>query len=172
MPKQVHPVAGQFQQSENLRERYKAIPHPDDLHVTLFFIGSMDEQKLEDLEESLQEAALSHRPFEIRLDRFDFFGPKTGPRVVYLGLEESRPLQLLQQDVTRAVGRSLGLPPEGKQFTPHVTIAKKRKTDERLEFSPEPLGPISVSVQSFQLFTIHPALNPKYETVRSFMLGS
>ncbi|SIT84726.1 RNA 2',3'-cyclic phosphodiesterase [Edaphobacillus lindanitolerans] len=171
MPEQVRPIAEDFQESKDLRKHYKSIPHPEDLHVTLFFIGALDGEKVAALSDSLHSAAQRHAPFVARLDRFDFFGSAAGPRVVYLGFSPSKPLADLQKDVTDAVARSIGAPRKDNRFTPHVTIAKKRKTDEHPGFHPEQLDPSDIAVSSFELFTIHPSRNPKYETVETFKLG-
>lgn len=171
MPEKVRPFAARYQKDLKLDTRYKAIPHPEDLHVTLYFIGSCDEDKITGLSAGLRDLARSHSPFTIEMDRVDFFGSPRGPRVVYLGFAENRPLQSLQKDVSGTVHVELGLSPSRDRFTPHVTIAKKKKTEEPLSLSPEPFDPCLITVDSFQLFEIHPARSPKYVALETFKLG-
>ena len=95
---------------------------PENYHITLRFAGDID-----DVAASAFAAALS----EIRFDSFElsfnclgsFGGNK--PREVWAGLRLSEPLIRLQKAHERAA-RLSGLPPETRNFTPHVTLARLR----------------------------------------------
>ncbi|EMR06052.1 hypothetical protein C772_02032 [Bhargavaea cecembensis DSE10] len=121
---------------------------------------------------SVQLRSLSerHPGFTIQVDGFNFFGPSTGPRVTYLSVTKNMLLERLQKDVSAAVTAVTGLPSKDR-FVPHITIAKKRKTDERLALSSDLFDPYPVSVDNFHLFQIHPHNTPKYEPIETFPLG-
>ena len=61
-------------------------------------------------------------PFELEFSELGTFGGKD-PKVIYAGLKPSPPLERLQRAHDTAA-RSAGLPPEGKPFKPHVTLAR------------------------------------------------
>jgi 2'-5' RNA ligase len=150
---------------------YKVIPHVEDLHVTLHYLGAMEEQHLPIMKKSLTEIADDHSSFSIYIDGLSYFGPSSGPRVVYLSVRESAELPPFQRMIEVAVAKQLDMPISDR-FTPHVTIAKKRKTTDQVMIQKENFEAIEVSVHSFSLFTIHPEKSPKYEAIETFPLHS
>ena len=152
-----------------LREAYKIIPHIDDLHVTLFYIGPLSESKLAKLEERLSAIAASHSRFSLAVDGISFFGSKLGPRVIYLSIKEQLLLTNMQRDISNEVNNIIENPIPNR-FTPHITIAKKWKGLDDFLFDEEKRTPIEVAVHHFSLFSIHPNENPMYEETRKFRL--
>ena len=86
-----------------------------------------------------------------------------------MAVEESNALSNLQGEIDETVATQLGRPISDR-FTPHVTIAKKRKTTDQLDIQKEQWQPIEIPIASFALFTIHPDQSPKYEAVETFTL--
>ena len=138
-------------------------------HVTLFFLGATSAQSLPILTKALQTIADKHHSFTMHINGLSYFGPSSGPRVVYLAVEESNALSNLQREIDETVATQLGRPISDR-FTPHVTIAKKRKTTDQLDIQKEQWQPIEIPIASFALFTIHPDQSPKYEAVETFTL--
>ncbi|MFC7364614.1 MULTISPECIES: RNA 2',3'-cyclic phosphodiesterase [Bhargavaea] len=169
IPSDVQPIAEKYLSQYRLADRYKVVSHPEDLHITLFYLGACDDRMLAKLSARLRTIAEEHTAFTIQIDGFNFFGPPSGPRVTYLSVTKNRVLERLQKDVTAAVTEVTGLPSKDR-FVPHITIAKKRKTDERLSLSSDLFDPYPISVDCFQLFKVQPQRTPKYETVESFVL--
>jgi 2'-5' RNA ligase len=95
---------------------------PETYHMTLRFIGDVDHALARDLAEALDEIAA--RPIPITLDALDSFGGGR-PRVVLARARPNRALSELQAEHERAA-RVVGLPPEPRKFTPHVTLARLR----------------------------------------------
>lgn len=154
----------------HLTEAYKVIPHPEDLHVTLLYIGAMSEQSLPLLTKKLRIISERNTPFHIRIDGLSYFGSPSGPRVIYLSIEESEVLSTLQKDIDETVAAQLNRFVSDR-FTPHITIAKKRKTTDKIFIQKENWIPIEVPVSSFVLYTIHPEKYPKYEAFETFTLS-
>lgn len=158
-----------FKKKYELNTTYKVIPHVEDLHVTLFYLGAVKEQHLPLILNSLSEIAIDHSSFSLHIDGLSYFGPSSGPRVVYLSVSESMELLPLQREIEITVATQLNMPILDR-FTPHVTIAKKRKTMDKLLIQKEKFEPIEVPVYSFSLFTVHPKMSPKYEAIQTFQL--
>ena len=118
-----------FKKKYELDTAYKVIPHIDDLHVTLLYLGAVEEQQLPIIKNGLSEIAVNHSSFSIHIDGLSYFGPSSGPRVVYLSVRESKELSPLQREIEITVAKQLDMPISDR-FTPHVTIAKKRKTQD------------------------------------------
>lgn len=159
----------QVRERYRLRDTYKVIPHIEDFHVTLLYLGAVSEHRLSSLKQMLAVIAGRHLSFSIDIDGLSYFGSSSGPRVVYLAINHCVPLTSLQREINTAVSHHLALPLFNR-FVPHVTIAKKRKDSGPVFIEKETFKPIEVLVQSFSLFAVHPHKTPKYEAIESFHL--
>jgi RNA 2',3'-cyclic 3'-phosphodiesterase len=95
---------------------------PENYHVTLRFIGDIDGVAANEIAALLFR--INRKPFEVALQGLSSFGGKK-PRAVVASIAPSRPLIELQAELERLMQR-FGLDPEGRKFTPHVTLARLR----------------------------------------------
>src|SRR5271154_6942620 len=100
---------------------------PENYHVTLRFIGDIDDALARDIAGMLGGA--QRAPFELRLDGLLSFGGRK-PRAVVAAIPQVTPLMELQAEHERLLQR-LGLEPEGRKYTPHVTLARLRDSSSR-----------------------------------------
>jgi len=98
---------------------------PDNYHITLRFIGDVDGKTADEVVDSLDRLSNSLQ-FSIRLTHLGTFGGDK-PRALYAGVEPSEALSRLQAAQERVLQRA-GLPPEGRKFVPHVSLARLRGT--------------------------------------------
>ncbi|MBA1155076.1 RNA 2',3'-cyclic phosphodiesterase [Microvirga mediterraneensis] len=96
---------------------------PENYHLTLRFIGDIDERMADDVTSILGERR-QRAPLVITIDGLDTFGGGK-PRAVFARVAGSGELNELQAEQERLV-RQAGLPPETRRFTPHVTLARLR----------------------------------------------
>jgi 2'-5' RNA ligase len=96
---------------------------PDNYHVTLRFIGDIDDAMARDVVSALGEAR-RRAPLALALDRLASFGGER-PRALFARVEPSADLGDLQAEHERLM-RRIGLAPEKRKFTPHVTLARLR----------------------------------------------
>ncbi len=99
--------------------------NPEQLHLTLRFIGEVDGGVFQDIREGLAEIA--GKPFMLQLDGVGFFPPRGKPRVVWVGLRQSKELLQLRNRLESCLV-SLGLEPERRKFAPHITLARLKNT--------------------------------------------
>ncbi|MCM3743765.1 RNA 2',3'-cyclic phosphodiesterase [Sporosarcina luteola] len=166
-PASIEETVKLYRDKYGLSNTYKVIPHLEDLHITLLFIGALPEEKVVPLKESLAALADNHSNFPLTVDGLSFFGSPKGPRVVYMSVQQSKALDALQQDVASIGAGQLGIELDNR-FTPHITIAKKRKLHEESAIKKETCVPLPFHVNGFSLFRIHPSRTPKYEAVQTF----
>lgn len=95
----------------------------ENLHITLRFIGDVEEPVIDDIVAPL--ARIRAEPFPVTLTGAGHFESGRRVRAVWIGVEKSRPLMELQERIEAAVARA-GLPPEGRRFVPHITMARLR----------------------------------------------
>ncbi|MGE4219720.1 MAG: RNA 2',3'-cyclic phosphodiesterase [Alphaproteobacteria bacterium] len=91
------------------------------LHLTLRFIGEVEEGVAEDIDDALSR--IRQAPFDLALAELGLFSTGRNPRTLWAGVERSEPLARLQAKVETAV-IDAGLVPESRKFTPHVTLAR------------------------------------------------
>ncbi len=89
-------------------------------HITLRFIGDVQEPAAADLDEALSEIAVP--AFELELIRAGHFGEGADIHAVWAGVEDSAPLRRLAK-ANESAARAAGLKPETRLYTPHVTLA-------------------------------------------------
>jgi len=102
---------------------------PEDIHLTLKFLGDIQETQVDALRAVLSKAAASARPFTLEASGLGAFPNPRAPRVIWLGLHgsnddmgELRRLQAAVEDGAAA----LGFAKEARAFTPHLTLARIR----------------------------------------------
>ena len=96
------------------------------LHVTLKFLGQVDEARLPAIVGAL-EATASRRPrFEVAVRGLGAFPSASRPRVVWAGLEDVPALAALAGEIDAALA-ALGFPTESRPFAAHVTLGRQRE---------------------------------------------
>ena len=100
---------------------------PDNYHLTLRFIGDIDDALARDIAGLL--GRVQRRTFELRLDGLTSFGGRK-PRAVVAMATPIAPLIELQAEHERLLQR-MGLEPEGRKYIPHVTLARLRDASSR-----------------------------------------
>lgn len=99
---------------------------PENMHLTLRFIGEVDGAAFEDLVEALAEVVVE--PFELQVAGVGHFETRRQPTALWAGVRPSPALKRLQAKVERAA-QTAGFPPERRKFAPHVTLARLGDTD-------------------------------------------
>ncbi|MDK9719725.1 MAG: RNA 2',3'-cyclic phosphodiesterase [Rhodospirillales bacterium] len=130
---------------------------PETYHVTLAFIGDLDEGAAEELHEEL--STVRGKDFLLELSGVGSFESKGKLRALWAGVVLSEPLAILQGRVAAACVRA-GVKIEKRKFKPHVTLArfseqpsKAKLGDWLAAHSLMRLQPLAVT--SFVLFQSH-----------------
>jgi 2'-5' RNA ligase len=97
--------------------------NPEHYHLTLRFIGDIDDALAREIAFMLGRAR-RRLGFELRLDGLTSFGGRR-PRAVVATVAPTQQLYELQAEHERMMQR-VGLAPEGRKYTPHVTLARLR----------------------------------------------
>ena len=111
---------------ETLQRRQSGLPGakwrpPEALHVTLAFYGEASERTADDLASELTRAE-GGGAFEITLNGVGAFGDAHRSHTLWAGLERSERLKVLAGRC-RSAGERAGVPPEKREYRPHVTLA-------------------------------------------------
>lgn len=94
------------------------------MHLTLKFLGELDEDKIPLIRSSLEKTAKKFDVFSIQIKGTGAFPPgKKNPRVLWVGITENDSLHDLQTDVETEC-ELLGFPREKRKFSPHLTLGR------------------------------------------------
>ncbi|EJJ30461.1 MULTISPECIES: RNA 2',3'-cyclic phosphodiesterase [unclassified Rhizobium] len=92
----------------------------ENYHITLRFIGDVDGRTADEIVERLDR--IDRPEFQLRLEGIGSFGSKK-PHSIWAGVSPSPEMYALQGEIERICQR-IGLPPDPRKFTPHVTLAR------------------------------------------------
>jgi 2'-5' RNA ligase len=115
--------------SRELRRLAQALPRlrwvdPGTLHLTLSFLGGLDDEQLDKAIQATTDAAADEKPFTLHIGSLGMFGPPRSPRVVWSGVAGDIPSLLsLQKQLTARLAEQ-GFPPEERPYSPHLTLAR------------------------------------------------
>jgi RNA 2',3'-cyclic 3'-phosphodiesterase len=96
----------------------------ENYHLTLRFIGDVDNRTADEIVDRLDR--IDRPEFSISLSGIGSFGSKK-PHSVYAGVKQTEEMCALQGEIERICQR-IGLPPDPRKFTPHVTLARLRSS--------------------------------------------
>ena len=115
--------------SNQLRPEISAVRWvaPANFHLTLKFLGGIDEALVEPIEGRLREQLRLFPRFSINAKGLGVFPNPKQPRVLWVGLTGDR-LVALASRVESAL-QQLGFTPETRKFTPHLTIGRWRQAE-------------------------------------------
>ena len=124
-----------------LRKRREQLPvkwvRPENIHLSLKFLGDVDERREPELARALQQAAgtgVAPRPLALEIAGFGVFPDYHRPSVLWAGVTAEPALELLQHAVEQAFA-PLGFPTEARAFRPHVTVGRATRDARPRDFA-------------------------------------
>src|SRR5436305_3476300 len=146
---------------------------PAGIHLTLAFLGELDDEQLADAIQVAELAASQCSAFSYRLSRLGIFGAPEQPRVIWMGINEpSGSLQRLQRTLSRELARR-GFELDKRGFSPHLTLARVKApltSDEQQNFQRLIAGLLAglVSAQSYQVNALYVMKSELFRTGASY----
>ncbi|RLF38231.1 MAG: RNA 2',3'-cyclic phosphodiesterase [Thermoplasmata archaeon] len=148
----------------------------ENLHITLKFLGSTDEKKIDEIESVMRKSIKGMQPFVVKLRGVGFFPNERKIRVIWIGIEDEGKLAKIAKDMEEGLAR-IGFSREEKEFSPHLTIARvksQRKKENLLRIIDKyrrfEFGEIEVSNIRLKKSELTPK-GPIYTTLREVKLG-
>ena len=94
-------------------------------HLTLKFLGDVEEASAPRLVDAAERAAARHQPLQMHVREVGAFPNFRRARVVWIGVEQEPRLELVHHDLELACADA-GFEVEGRPFRPHITLARVR----------------------------------------------
>ena len=98
--------------------------NPTGIHLTLAFLGELDDEQLALVEQAAEIAAQQNHSFSYSLSHLGIFGSQRSPRVIWMGIDEPTGALIT---VHRALQQQLitqGFEVDTRPFSPHLTLAR------------------------------------------------
>ena len=93
------------------------------LHLTLQFLGNIEEEKVAQIEKVLQETGRESMPFSLEIRKLGVFPNLSRPRILWIGVYPAEVLSDLQGSLQQSL-EPLGFPVQDRPFHPHLTLLR------------------------------------------------
>ncbi|MCS7282551.1 MAG: RNA 2',3'-cyclic phosphodiesterase [Anaerolineae bacterium] len=136
--------------------------NPEGIHLTLKFLGDTPAAKLDAIRAALAAVASRSAPCAFTVGGLGCFPNARRPRVIWVGVQAiGGELAALQRAVEAAM-KPLGFPPEGREFTPHLTLGRVRD-----RVPPTDLSRLSALISSTEVGTLGEVTARCFALIRS-----
>jgi RNA 2',3'-cyclic 3'-phosphodiesterase len=104
--------------------------NPDNIHITLAFLGDTDEKMIKPISSMLKEKCNGSGKFELILKGSGVFRNLSDPRIIWTGIEPSEKLMHLNEIIMNGL-KNLAIKMEGRPFNPHLTIGRIKHLNDK-----------------------------------------
>jgi len=144
-------VNGLVNLQKKLKKDFNGVKWVDslNLHVTLKFLGEIEEYQLTSLFNRVKKTVKGFPPFDMSLKGLGFFPNSTKPRIIWVGVEQGNEyVSELWKEIEFSLQEE-GFPMSQKAFTPHVTLGRIRRIDKKI--------PVIKWINQYREFYLPPA---------------
>ena len=110
-----------------LQSKYSELParwtKKQNLHITLIFLGYVDQDEIPEILKTTEQIAKKHNAFSLVLNKICYGPPKKTPRMVWAIGEKSEELGKLQSDLDNSLS-NLSFKKQGRPRSAHITLAR------------------------------------------------
>jgi len=150
----------QFASSTGIKKSDVKWVNPENMHLTLKFLGEVKDEKVVDICNVVKDVAGRHKSFDIDIESVGYFGGRSA-KVLWVGTGQgSDNLSRLQKELEQQLALA-GWPEEARQFSGHLTLCRVRNpkaglklaqiAEEHKDFKLGVVSADSVSVYQSQL---------------------
>jgi len=106
---------------------------PQNIHITLKFLGDIEETLIDEIEQIMKDAVKEIKPFTMKLNGTGVFPNNNYVRVIWIGIKEAQIIETIVKTIDEHLSK-LGFKKEKRGFSPHLTIGrvKSAKNKQRL----------------------------------------
>jgi 2'-5' RNA ligase len=108
---------------------------PENIHITLRFLGDRPVKKIQIIAENLASFCPDAQSFKITSDHLDGFPDINNPKIIWAAVSEGERSILAVYHTTNEALARLGIPKEREDFIPHLTIARCKTAQESVSTS-------------------------------------
>jgi 2'-5' RNA ligase len=149
---------------------------PQNIHLTLKFLGERDDKKVKRISEILDEVAKVHTAFQIQINALGAFPNLNSPRVIWVGIDQGDvETKNIFKDLEDLICK-VGIPKEDRAFSSHITIGRTRspagreKLTQAITILGEEIGKVNLTFTAGSITLFKSTLTPKgpiYEVLKA-----
>lgn len=148
---------------------------PENIHITIKFLGDTDEKYIDAIEQSMKESIKGIKPFPIILRGTGVFPNQNYIKVIWVGIIDTGHIEPIAHAIDTSLA-SLGFKKENRGFSPHLTVGrvKTARNKEKLLKVIEHYNDEEFTVQEVQSIVLKKSeltsKGPIYTTLREVRL--
>ena len=129
---------------------------PENMHITVSFLGNTEEEKIECLKEKINSIKFS--PFQLILDKISAFPNISQPKVLWIGQDKPNTIiNQIYQSTVSIIQECNAQFDKKEQFIPHITLARiktkpSHRDIEKISKIASSLSPITCTIQSLTIY--------------------
>ncbi len=132
IPEDIQDKLGAIQQKLQQSAVHVSWVRSGNIHLTLKFLGNIQEDRIPKILSSLEESVKTSSPFQLQVGYAGAFPNIRYPRVIWIGVtdDENGSLKTLQKELESRLAK-LGFKKEKGRFQPHLTLGRVRSQKNR-----------------------------------------
>jgi 2'-5' RNA ligase len=123
LPETIKSALAELQQELKRSEADIRWVKPENIHLTLKFLGNIEEKLVDDIVKAIETTCNKYPEFDLEIKGMGVFPNIKSPRVIWVGVNSSEILTDLQHNIESEMA-ALGFEPENRKFTPHLTLGR------------------------------------------------
>jgi len=96
---------------------------PQNIHITLKFLGDIEEDQIDEIEQIMKDSVKEIKSFTIKLKGTGVFPNQNYIKVIWIGIKEAQPIETIAMNIDEKLSE-LGFKKEKRGFSPHLTIGR------------------------------------------------
>jgi len=96
---------------------------PQNIHITLKFLGDVEKDNIDDIEQIMKDSVKEIEPFTIKLNGTGVFPNQNYIRVVWMGIKDAEIIETISRSIDERLSQ-LGFKREKRGFSAHLTIGR------------------------------------------------
>lgn len=126
---------------------------PENIHLTIKFLGDISEDKVDLIAGLLKAAIAENRSFDISVKGLGVFPTMDNPRVVWVGVEDDKNLSRIYDELENGLS-AIGFKKEERPFKPHLTIGRIKFLKDKKGFKQRLEKAASINLGKFEAANI------------------
>jgi 2'-5' RNA ligase len=103
---------------------------PQNIHITLKFLGDVQENNIDKIEQIIRDSVKKIEPFKIKLKGTGVFPNKNYIRIVWIGIMDTEILSTIATNIDENLSQ-LGFKKEKRGFSAHLTIGRVKSAKNK-----------------------------------------
>lgn len=104
---------------------------PQNIHLTLKFLGEIDDARLSKINKIIEDATKDKNPFQIHISSIGAFPKIKFPRILWIGIDKgNNETKGIVKELEEKISK-IGIPAEDRPFSSHITIGRTKSTLNR-----------------------------------------